>query len=383
MFTSSVVFGVYLLIANVTSKQLDSPRFSEPLLNVTSAVGREAILKCDVENLGVFKVAWLRVDTQTILTIQTHIITKSVRIGVTRSEHKTWYLHIREVKETDRGWYMCQINTDPMIYQIAYLDVIVPPDIIDYQTSNDITVQEGSNVTLRCMAKGSPNPTILWRREDGRPIHLGQNHEVNSVEGPVLNINKASRQQMGPYLCIASNKVPPSVSKRIHLTVQFPPAIWIQYQLIGAYDGQQVSLECQSEAFPKSISYWTRDKADILAFNDKYEPIIEHTFYKVFMKLVIKKLEATDYGIYKCVSKNSLGETDGTINVYRIPKPTMSNKNIYNKSLISGAFSNNLLTYQLGSSTRGKLSSENSNRGHQNLIKLSSVFNILLFYYLI
>jgi hypothetical protein len=29
-----------------------------------------------------------------------------------------------------------------------------------------------------------------------------------------------SREQMGAYLCIASNKVPPSVSKRIKLVVE-------------------------------------------------------------------------------------------------------------------------------------------------------------------
>lgn len=68
--------------------------------------------------------AWLRVDTQTILTIHSHVITKNQRISVTHSEHKTWYLHIKEVRESDRGWYMCQINTDPMKSQVGYLDVV-------------------------------------------------------------------------------------------------------------------------------------------------------------------------------------------------------------------------------------------------------------------
>jgi len=71
-----------------------------------------------------FQVAWLRVDTQTILTIANHVITKNHRIGVTHSEHKTWLLHIREVRESDRGNYMCQINTDPMKSQIGYLEVV-------------------------------------------------------------------------------------------------------------------------------------------------------------------------------------------------------------------------------------------------------------------
>lgn len=70
------------------------------------------------------QVAWLRVDTQTILTIQSHVITKNHRIGITHSENRIWQLRIRDVRETDRGWYMCQINTDPMKSQTGFLDVV-------------------------------------------------------------------------------------------------------------------------------------------------------------------------------------------------------------------------------------------------------------------
>lgn len=36
--------------------------------------------------------------------------------------------------------------------------------------------------------------------------------------------------------------------------------IWVQNQLVGVREGQQMTLECTSEAYPKSINYWTRDK---------------------------------------------------------------------------------------------------------------------------
>lgn len=35
-----------------------------------------------------------------------------------------------------------------------------------------MVVREGSNVTLKCAATGSPEPTITWRRESGDPISL-------------------------------------------------------------------------------------------------------------------------------------------------------------------------------------------------------------------
>ncbi|KAL0274756.1 UNVERIFIED_CONTAM: hypothetical protein PYX00_002806 [Menopon gallinae] len=274
-----------------------------------------------------FQVAWLRVDTQTILTIAVHVITKNHRIAVANSDKKTWFLHIREVRESDRGWYMCQINTDPMKSQVGYLEVVVPPDILDYPTSTDMVVREGNNVTLQCAATGFPPPTIVWKREQGEPIPLSNGKEVLSVEGSIFNITRVNRLHMGAYLCIASNRVPPSVSKRIMLIVHFPPMIWIQNQLVGAQEGQSMTLSCHSEAFPKSINYWTRN-GDTIAqgSSGKYEPVLIDNAYKVHMKLTIKYVTASDYGSYKCVSRNSLGETDGEIKLYHIPKPTTSTK---------------------------------------------------------
>lgn len=40
------------------------------------------------------------------------------------------------------------------------------------------------------------------------------------VDGETLHITKVSRLHMGAYLCIASNSVPPSISKRVFLRVQ-------------------------------------------------------------------------------------------------------------------------------------------------------------------
>ena len=44
--------------------------------------------------------------------------------------------------------------------------------------------------------------------------------EKQSFQGEVLDLIRISRTEMGAYLCIATNGVPPSVSKRIILTVE-------------------------------------------------------------------------------------------------------------------------------------------------------------------
>uniref|UniRef100_A0A1B6ED55 Ig-like domain-containing protein n=2 Tax=Clastoptera arizonana TaxID=38151 RepID=A0A1B6ED55_9HEMI len=98
--------------------------------------------------------------------------------------------------------------------------------------------------------------------------------------------------------------------------------IWIQNQLVGVKESHQITLECHSEAYPRSINYWTREKGDIISHGAKYEPELIDNAYKVHMKLTIKSVNISDFGTYKCVSKNSLGDTDGSIRLYQIPNPT-------------------------------------------------------------
>lgn len=52
------------------------------------------------------QVAWVRVDTQTILSIHHNLITQNHRISLTHNDHRSWYLHIKEVEEDDRGWFV-------------------------------------------------------------------------------------------------------------------------------------------------------------------------------------------------------------------------------------------------------------------------------------
>ncbi|XP_055387189.1 opioid-binding protein/cell adhesion molecule homolog, partial [Condylostylus longicornis] len=292
---------------------LADPKFSSPISNVTISVGREAVLTCKVHDLNSYKVAWLRVDTQTILTIQNHVITKNHRISISQTEHRIWQLRIRDVRDTDRGWYMCQINTDPMKSQVGYLDVVVPPDIVDKETSHDIVVEEGHNATLICTATGLPPPIITWRREKEKPILASGNKEVYSIEGQFLFLKNVQRHQMGAYLCIASNGIPPTVSKRVLLVVNFAPTIWTPNEIIYAQPGQKILLECISESYPTSVNYWLKDKEIIQG--GTYESVTLENIFRIVMKLTIRPIKPEDFGEYKCVAKNSLGESSKIITI--------------------------------------------------------------------
>ncbi|XP_025157832.1 lachesin isoform X1 [Harpegnathos saltator] len=334
------------------------PIFVAPVGNQTAAIGREVVFSCSVRNIGKYKVGWLRASDQTILSVHTRTVTHNARIsvsyesggssgsggasagvfGVTGSSQTaeeivngTWRLHIRQLKESDRDCYMCQINTDPMISELGCLDIHVPPDIVyGGDTSADLAVAEGDNATLSCRATGRPPPRVSWRREDGEPIVIrtstagGSTFEKHDhYNGSLLHFHRVERRQMGAYLCIASNDVPPAVSKRVTLAVNFAPVVKAPNQLLGAPLGTDVQMECYVEAFPNTINYWVKNQHEgtedeMLLEGPKYRVREERTGYTVLMWLLIKRFTEKDVGSYKCVSTNSLGKADGTLRLYEI-----------------------------------------------------------------
>uniref|UniRef100_A0A1B0CYR0 Ig-like domain-containing protein n=1 Tax=Phlebotomus papatasi TaxID=29031 RepID=A0A1B0CYR0_PHLPP len=147
-----------------------------------------------------------------------------------------------------------------------------PPDIINEESSADIAVQEGEDASLTCRATGNPIPRVTWRREDGDVILIRKpgSREIvkaDSYNGTSLKLSRLERRQMGAYFCIASNDVPPAVSKRIVKICEnllcrnsnlVAPSVRAPSQLLGAPLGSDVQLECQVEASPAPVSYWLK-----------------------------------------------------------------------------------------------------------------------------
>ena len=67
---------------------------------------------------------WVYVDTQNILTVHNNVITRNPRISLKRPASNEWILQLQRVQPNDRGWYMCQINTDPMRHRSGYFEVV-------------------------------------------------------------------------------------------------------------------------------------------------------------------------------------------------------------------------------------------------------------------
>ncbi|KAG1659147.1 Lachesin [Nymphon striatum] len=191
----------------------------------------------------------------------------------------------------------------------------VPPDIIEDNTSSDIVVKENQSIQLKCKATGYPTPIISWLREDAKPIKV-HNKEQMTVEGSYLKIPHALRENSGAYLCLASNGVPPSVSRRIELLIQFPPKINVPSEVIGAALHSDVVLICMVEAAPLPLTSWHHKDKTLIFSNNKVSISVIEDSYKYQMNVKIFNLSKEDYGIYACTARNILGDAEGTIKLF-------------------------------------------------------------------
>ncbi|KAK4309572.1 hypothetical protein Pmani_018796 [Petrolisthes manimaculis] len=310
------------------------PDFLESISNVTVPAGRDVRLACVVEHLGSYKLAWIQKDRSAILTVGNHVITRNKRIGVFHDGHRTWYLTIKNVRPGDAGTYMCQINTETAISQTGHISVVVPPYIKDDMSSGDVSLQERMDLTLACSARGSPVPTIKWRREeDNQRIRTNNSISQLEVHGPLLRLTDVTRTDMGAYLCIANNGIPPAVSKRIEVSVKFLPTVIVPHQLVGVPYGQNVTLECYVEAWPKGLNYWKRPNGiDILHADEKYvvKAMPGSQKYKTHMLLTIIHVSKADIGEYNCIANNSQGGAEQVIRV-SASSPPQHNRNAIDK----------------------------------------------------
>lgn len=120
---------IFLLFAPLNSRRSrPTPRFCRdehpPVRSILRTLPEILDNLITFPYLYMFQVAWIHVDRQMLVTIHKHVVAKIPRFSVTNDNHKTWQLNIRSVEQQDRGYYMCQVNTVPMISQVGYLQVV-------------------------------------------------------------------------------------------------------------------------------------------------------------------------------------------------------------------------------------------------------------------
>lgn len=93
---------------------------------------------------------------------------------------------------------------------------------------------------------------------------------------------------------------------------------WIKEQLRGVPIYESVNLTCEIEAYPRGEAFWARDDGERLERSPLYDVTMlpRGIEYRYDLILSIHHVQPEDYGSYKCVTKNPLGETEAMVKLF-------------------------------------------------------------------
>lgn len=230
-------------------------------------------------------------------------------------------------------------QTETNLQALLIAPTMVGQPATNQEEERQVSVNEGDNIQLSCAAFGLPKPVYVWHRSSpdrSLVLDVGANLRTNSFTGGQLPLTSVDRLQSGGYECIASNGVPPPAIKRINLDVNYLPTVRL-YPAPSKHRvtlGSSLLIECLSEANPSSFSYWMFGASSIMSmapFNqaDSYSSPskLAHKKYVItestgqlstgasytLLTLNITSVGRDDLGVYKCVSKNLVGQSVGYV----------------------------------------------------------------------
>ncbi|NXY11444.1 NEGR1 regulator, partial [Pteruthius melanotis] len=258
--------------------------------------------RCYLED-GASKGAWL--NRSSIIFAGSDKWSVDPRVSIATANRREYSLQIQDVDVTDDGPYTCSVQTQhtPRTMQV-HLTVQVSPKI--FRISGDLVVNEGSNVTLMCLATGKPEPSISWRHisPSGECLGTGAAPGLSSTRGPSIPTSGSRGGEQGTPGCC---------HPRLSLVWKFQPnhvAPTIQeLKSSGVVLGGNGLIRCEGAGVPAPGFEWYKGERKLI--NGQQGITIKN--YSTRSLLTVTNVTEEHFGNYTCVAANKLGTTNASL----------------------------------------------------------------------
>ncbi|KAK3093856.1 hypothetical protein FSP39_021105 [Pinctada imbricata] len=218
-------------------------------------------------------------------------------------------LLIRSSRVDDSGFYACRVSTSSgsQGYIERYrLRIQVPIGI--FPTPPKIEVKPNGNAFLHCQAYGNPRPTVTWTK-NGRPLPNDRRYVV--YPNGTLIIFNSKQEDMGDYLCVASNGVSSPAQRVVKLNMRESLRAVIDPIQGRLRVGERLYLHCSAYGYPTPSIQW-----EVMG-----RPISSNQRVSVIRgDLRITNLTLDDTGLYKCIVSNDEEKVEASVSVQVIPR---------------------------------------------------------------
>ncbi|NXM03404.1 NEGR1 regulator, partial [Tyrannus savana] len=252
--------------------------------------------RCYLED-GASKGAWL--NRSSIIFAGSDKWSVDPRVSIATANRREYSLQIQDVDVTDDGPYTCSVQTQhtPRTMQV-HLTVQVSPKI--FRISSDINVNEGSNVTLVCLATGKPEPSISWR-------HISPSGECGATTPTGLAFWGVRSGTSGSIFTLKSACLMGPLENKL-LQILVAPTIQ-ELKSSGVVLGGNGLIRCEGAGVPAPIFEWYKGERKLI--NGQQGITIKN--YSTRSLLTVTNVTEEHFGNYTCVATNKLGTTNASL----------------------------------------------------------------------
>nr|XP_055067116.1 neural cell adhesion molecule 1 isoform X1 [Misgurnus anguillicaudatus] len=204
-------------------------------------------------------------------------------------------LQIVNIQQEDRGTYTCQgrIKGRPITKSLD-ISVVVneSPTVIIRQERKSVFAGPNTSVSIVCLVKGVPTPTISWIT----PSTFDESRYQYNSDKSELTISAVTRSDFGEYVCTATNKIGEN-SARFILDVSERPTVVLDESRLTLLPGETGSVLCNATGHPAPTIQWVRKTSQAKMTSVRGS------------ELILENVTPSDGGFYSCMASNVAGTT--------------------------------------------------------------------------
>ncbi|XP_066569261.1 hemicentin-1 isoform X1 [Amia ocellicauda] len=276
------------------------PVLDEPLQQTLNrSLGSHLTLLCEATGVPTPSITWLKDGAPIESSAQWRWVAGGSR------------LELGPLQLSHAGTYTCLArNREGESRKDYQITVQVPPSILGSGRPEEMSVPAGEELTLKCLAMGTPKPQLTWRK-DGAPLDPSDtSHLQVSPDGGTVRILRLRPADSGTYSCLAESPAGRE-SKVYTLSVLVPPTIAgvseMPKDITVVQDGVLI-LECHATGTPTPQLSWLRNGRP-LSLSSRTRLLSADSVLR------ISPVQLSDSGVYTCVARSWAGLSELSYNI--------------------------------------------------------------------